>query len=73
MTAVDLPRGICMKRLAPLFGLSMSGIYAAIADDRFPIPTYRRGKGRYANPQVLEAYFEAKKAEGMAALASVTL
>jgi hypothetical protein len=61
-------RGMTMKKLAPLFGLTTSGIYAAIGDGRFPIPTYRHGKGRYADQQAVKGYFAAKRIEGLAAL-----
>jgi predicted DNA-binding transcriptional regulator AlpA len=72
MTTLKLPPGITMKKLAPIFGLSMSGIYAAISNDRFPIPTYKLGKGRYADQQAVRDYFEAKRSEGLTTLASVT-
>jgi hypothetical protein len=72
MTTLRLPPGVPLKKLAPQFGLSMSGIYTAISNGRFPIPTYRRGKGRYANPKVVKAYFAARRCEGLAALAGIT-
>jgi hypothetical protein len=72
MTTVKLPPGICMKRLAPLFGLSAAGIYAAIGNDRFPIPTYRHGNGRYACRKTVESFFAAKRIEGLAALGRPT-
>jgi hypothetical protein len=65
---VEPPTGITMKRLAHLFGLTTSGIYVAIGNARFPIPTYRLGKGRYADRQAVRNYFEAKRSEGLAAL-----
>jgi hypothetical protein len=65
---VERPTGVTMKKLAPLFGLSTSGIYAAIGNGRFPVPTHRHGKGRYADWQAVRDYFEAKRSEGLAAL-----
>lgn len=69
MKTLRLPPGVPLKKLAPQFGLSMSGIYAAIGRGVFPIPTYRRGKGRYAGQKAVEAFFAAKRIEGLAALA----
>jgi hypothetical protein len=48
-----------------MIGVGLSGAYAAIAAGRFPIRTYRRGNGRVADSQDVNAYFEAKKTEGV--------
>jgi hypothetical protein len=61
-----------VKKLAPLFGICLSGAYASIAAGRFPIRTYRHGNGRVADSQDVNAYFEAKKSEGLVALAGAT-
>ena len=71
MRTLEPPR-VSIKKLAPLFGIRLSGAYAAIAAGRFPIRTYRRGNGRFADSQDVNAYFEAKRSEGFAALTSVT-
>jgi hypothetical protein len=66
---LTLPQGIPLKRLAPLFGLRLSGLRNAICAGRFPIPTYRHGRGRYAHRKVVEEHFAEKRAEGLATLA----
>ncbi len=71
MTTFEPPR-VTIKRLAPLFGIGLSGAYAAIASGRFPIRIYRHGNGRFADSQDVNAYFESKRSEGLAALVSVT-
>jgi hypothetical protein len=72
MTTLKLPPGMSIQKLAPRFGLTVSGVYNAIGKGRFPIPTFRSGKRRYADPRVVRDYFAAKRSEGLAALASVT-
>jgi hypothetical protein len=71
MTTFEPPR-VSIKKLAPLFGVGLSGAYAAIAAGRFPIRTYQRSNGRFADSQDVDAYFEARKNEGLAALVSAT-
>jgi hypothetical protein len=72
MTTLKLSPGVSLKKLAPQFGLSMSGIYAAISRGIFPIPTYRQGNGSYADRQAVRDYFAAKRSEGLAALTGLT-
>jgi hypothetical protein len=65
--------GMTVKELAPLFGLTPRAIRSAIGAGLFPITTYLdRDRRRYADPQVVKAYFAAKHAESTAALASMT-
>jgi hypothetical protein len=68
MTTLTLPAGMSIERLARRFGLTTSGIYAVIGKGRFPIPTFRSGKRRYADPRIVRDYFAAKRAEGLATL-----
>jgi hypothetical protein len=65
-----LTLGMPIKELAPMFGLSLSGLRNAICQGRFPIPTVRRGRGRYARRKVVQDFFAAKRAEGLAAFAA---
>jgi hypothetical protein len=61
-------RGMPVKTLVPLFGLSRRAICSAIGAGVFPIPTYVDDGRRYADRQVVKAYFAAKHAESSAAL-----
>jgi hypothetical protein len=62
--------GMPVKALAPLFGLTPRAVRSAIGAGVFPVATYiDRDRRRYADPQVVKAYFAAKHAEGAAAVA----
>jgi|TARA_B100001094_G_scaffold318911_1_gene363053 hypothetical protein len=51
--------------LAALFNMSKGGLLNAISREEFPLPTYRLGKQRVADRQVVEAFFEARRLEGL--------
>ena len=56
-----------IEELADLFGYTNKGsLENAIYLERFSVPTYKMGKKRVADKLVVEAYFEAKRAEGLA-------
>jgi predicted DNA-binding transcriptional regulator AlpA len=57
-----------MDELAEVMGMSPKGVANAISRGTFPVPTYRLGKARVADRAVVEAFFEAKRAEGLAAI-----
>jgi hypothetical protein len=67
MTTFEPPR-VSVQELAAQFGRSESGVYRAIVRGQFPIPTFRSGKRRYADPRIVRDYFAAKRSEGLAAL-----
>lgn len=53
------------EELAELMGMSVRGMLNSISRGYFPVPTYRLGKQRVADRAVVEAFFEAKRAEGL--------
>lgn len=59
---------ISITDAAPMFGMTVSGIRNSIFREKFPVPTYRLGKQRVIDKEVLKAYFDKKKAAGLSAL-----
>ena len=54
-----------LTELSELFGIKKSSLLNAISDERFCCPTYKLGRHRVADRAVVEAYFTAKRAEGL--------
>jgi hypothetical protein len=54
-----------MPELAELMSMSLKGLHNALHHESFPIPTYKLGKFRVADKEVVSYYFEQKRAEGM--------
>lgn len=54
-----------LTELCDLFDMKKSSILNAISDERFCCPTYKLGRQRVADKEVVEAYFSAKRAEGL--------
>lgn len=65
MMAEILQSWIDVKDAAPLFGMTHESIKNAISENRFPCPTYKLGKRRVIDRDVLAAYFAEQKTEGM--------
>lgn len=59
---------IDLKEAAPLFGMSFESLKNSVANDRFPVPTYKLGRRRVIDRDVLAAYFAGQKEEGLKAL-----
>jgi len=53
-----------MVELAELMSMSTKGLHNALHNETFPIPTYKLGKFRVADKQVVSYYFEQKRLEG---------
>jgi hypothetical protein len=51
--------------LAALFGIKKSSLLNAISNEKFCCPTYKLGRHRVADREVVEAYFNAHRAEGL--------
>tara|TARA_B100001093_G_C26839429_1_gene1019861 strand:- start:1297 stop:1503 length:207 start_codon:yes stop_codon:yes gene_type:complete len=51
--------------LSALFGMKKTSLLNAISSDRFCCPTYKLGRQRVADRKVVEAYFDARRAEGL--------
>jgi hypothetical protein len=56
---------IGLKELADLFGVTLGSARNAIAEQRFPVPTYKLGKRVVADRHVVEQFFAARRAEGL--------
>jgi hypothetical protein len=56
---------ISIKELADIFGLTLGSLRNAIAEDRFPIPTYKLGKRVVADKHVVEQFFASRRADGL--------
>lgn len=56
---------IGLKELAELFGLTLGSIRNAIAEQRFPVPTYKLGKRVVADKHVVEQFFASRRADGL--------
>lgn len=56
---------IALKELADLFGMTLGSARNAIAEQRFPIPTYKLGKRVVADRAVVEHFFSSRRQEGL--------
>lgn len=54
-----------LKELAELFGVTLGSARNAVAEQRFPVPTYKLGKRVVADRAVVEAFFATRRAEGL--------
>ena len=63
---------ITLAEAAPLFGMTYFGIKNSVSMNRFPVPTFKLGRTRVIDKAVLDAFFEQKKKEGLAALQKST-
>lgn len=57
-----------LKELSELFGMTLGSARNAIAEQRFPVPTYKLGKRVVADRAVVEAFFASRRAEGLKAV-----
>jgi len=56
---------LTMLEIAELFGISKGALMNSISREKFPLPTYRLGRHRVADKQVVEAFFQARRVEGL--------
>tara|TARA_X000001382_G_scaffold38582_1_gene25795 strand:+ start:364 stop:570 length:207 start_codon:yes stop_codon:yes gene_type:complete len=54
-----------VKDLANMFGMTKPSVLNSISREDFPIPTYKLGKKRVADVEVLNAFFETKRQIGL--------
>jgi len=54
-----------MQELAEIMSMSLKGLHNALHNKQFPIPTYKLGKRRVADKEVVERFFDQKRSEGM--------
>lgn len=51
--------------LAELMGMTVKSLHNALHAERFPIPTYKLGKIRVADKEVVRQFFAQKSVEGL--------
>lgn len=56
---------LTMPELASLMNMTVKGLHNALHNETFPIPTYKLGKIRVADREVVSYFFEAKRREGL--------
>lgn len=61
---------ILVRDAAPLFGMTFDSIKNLISQNKFPVPTYKLGRNRVIDKDVLQAFFEEQKAQGLKKLAA---
>jgi len=54
-----------MAELAQLLGISLKGLHNSVHKENFQIPTYKLGKKRVADKQVVNQFFVNKRQEGL--------
>jgi predicted DNA-binding transcriptional regulator AlpA len=54
-----------LKEVAELFGMTLGSARNAIAEQRFPVPTYKLGKRVVADRAVVEQFFASRRADGL--------
>ena len=64
MTNTELP-WIDLKDAAPLFGMTFTTLKNQVSLNIFPCPTYKLGRRRVIDRDVLAAFFEKQKADGL--------
>ena len=57
-----------LKDFAPMFGVTPSTAKNKIALGTFEVPTYKMGKKIVADRAVVDAFFDARRSEGLSAL-----
>ena len=53
------------QELAELMGITVKSLHNALHLERFPIPTYKLGKIRVADKEVVKQFFALKSVEGL--------
>jgi hypothetical protein len=61
---------ISLKDAAPMFGMTFETVKNLVSQDKFLVPTYRLGRRRVIDREVLQAFFAEQRAEGMRRLQS---
>jgi hypothetical protein len=61
---------ISLKDAAPLFGMTFETVKNMVSMDKFPCPTYKLGRRRVIDKEVLAAFFSEQKSEGLRRLQS---
>jgi hypothetical protein len=64
----DVKTWISLEEAAPQFGMSFEGMKNAVLLGRFPVPTFKLGRRRVIDRDVLAAFFAERKEEGLSTL-----
>ena len=56
---------ISLKEAAPMFGMSFETIKNMVSQDKFLVPTYKLGRMRVIDREVLAAFFAEQRADGL--------
>jgi predicted DNA-binding transcriptional regulator AlpA len=56
---------IHMPELADLLGMTLKGLHNSVCRESFPIPTYKLGKRRVADKEVVSRFFNEKRIIGL--------
>lgn len=56
---------IGLEDAAPLFGVSFDTLKNLVALKKFPVPTFKLGRRRVMDKEVLRAFFDEQKSEGL--------
>lgn len=59
-----------LNELSKLVGMSEQGIRNAITRGAFPIPTYKIGRNRVADKEVVSKYFQTKRDIGLSIIST---
>ena len=54
-----------MQELSEIMSMSLKGLHNALHNKQFPIPTYKLGKRRVADKDVVDAFFAQRRLEGL--------
>ena len=60
-----------IDELADLMGMSPKSVLNSIHRERFPIPTYRLGKQRVADREVVDTFFKNKRDLGLSLISTI--
>lgn len=66
----DSQSWISLEEAAPMFGLTFETVKNMVSQDKFLVPTYKLGRRRVIDREVLAAFFAEQRAEGMRRLQS---
>lgn len=69
-SAPDGQSWISLEEAAPMFGLTFETVKNMVSQDKFLVPTYKLGRRRVIDREVLAAFFAEQRAEGMRRLQS---
>lgn len=70
--SIDDRPWLTLAEAAPRFGLSVGAARNKVADESFPVPTYKLGGRRVVDKAVIEEFFRLRREEGLRQLQNST-